>query len=92
MTTNQLTTCSSSTSPPGRLLPLAAIVPHLVAAASVALGVDVVAGDPCLIVRNALSGPRAMLEDRDEAGRSSFGATGDGLDVARPATARERRS
>lgn len=83
MTTNQLTTCSWSTSPPGRLFPLAAIVPLLVAAASVARGVDVVAGDPGLLVRNALSGPRAMLEDRNETGRSSLGATGDGLDVAR---------
>ena len=92
MTTNQLTACSSSTSPPDGVLVLVMIVPLLVAASSATLGADLDAGDPWSLMMAIVRGPHATQERRDELGHRPLEAVGepDGLEVDPPAGGWER--
>lgn len=92
MTTNQLTTCSSSTSSPDGVLALVMIVPLLAAASSATLGAVLDAGDPWPLVMAIVRGPHATQEHRDERGHRPLEAAGepDGLEVDPPAGRWER--
>lgn len=92
MTTKQLTTCSSSTSPPVGVLTLVMIVPLLVAASSATLGADLDAGDPWSLMRAIVRGPHTTQEHRDELGHRSLETVEelDGLEVDPPAGRWER--
>ena len=92
MTTTQPTTYSLNTSPPERLLPLAVIVPLLLAVTSVTLGAELVGGDPRSLARVVVRGLHARQVDREGSGRSSSSGIGEptGPDVDHRAHGEER--